>query len=272
MERKLVKQGRNALTMTLPSDWVKQKGLSEKDYVYVTSGDLLIVSSQNTTLSKEIELDLSGFDLRLSYHYLNNFYISGYDVIKIKHDSPEVISEICANYIGMVFEQHTSNYSVLKNIIRTPEDNFHSIFRRITSMLVDFTRGLRDCVSGEKKSLYNLDWQMDDMILYCMRYLNKYEFKEEKSKYFLLLSSLESIGDYVKRISKNIGEDKKLAEELINLIEKYVQFLLLKDIKGCYGFLRKSKLAVKKETFLDGVIWGLIETMYNYMGYLVVRD
>jgi hypothetical protein len=69
-----------------------------------------------------------------------------------------------------------------------------------------------------------------------------------------------------------IKKDKNLAKEIINIIEKYVQYLLLKDVKGCYDFLRKTKKTNKEETFVDGLIWGLIENIYNYVGYLIDRN
>jgi antitoxin component of MazEF toxin-antitoxin module len=39
MERKLVKQGRDALTLTLPAKWLKQKGLKQGDSVFIEQHD-----------------------------------------------------------------------------------------------------------------------------------------------------------------------------------------------------------------------------------------
>ena len=65
MKRKLVKQGMNALTLTLPSSWIKSNNLMPKDEVDLIEVDhSLIISTEKKQAVKEIAVDIRNIDVQ----------------------------------------------------------------------------------------------------------------------------------------------------------------------------------------------------------------
>ncbi|MGV8169112.1 MAG: AbrB/MazE/SpoVT family DNA-binding domain-containing protein, partial [Candidatus Nanoarchaeia archaeon] len=59
MERKLVKQGQNALTVTLPAKWLKQKGLKAGGSVFLeVENNSVVVKSSVKSQKKEMTIDV----------------------------------------------------------------------------------------------------------------------------------------------------------------------------------------------------------------------
>src|SRR3989338_2914745 len=92
MKRKLVKQGINALTITLHSDWVEKNHLKPKDEIELTEQDNTItISTEKKESLKEITVDVSGLLPRLADRFMARSYQKGYDKIIVKFDDPELM-------------------------------------------------------------------------------------------------------------------------------------------------------------------------------------
>lgn len=276
MERKLVKQGRNAITMTLPSEWIKQNNLTEKDSVKVfeNNDELIITTNYNKKEKLECEINLKDCLRSYCYHVIQGKYIEGYDKIIINHNNPELIGQISKILIGFIIEEHTNTKTIFKNLIVVPEENFDEIFRRTTQLFLKQTRTLTRITKNEAtyEQLKAEEYLLDDNLLYCLRYLKKYEKNGNSYKYFLLCSTLESAGDLVTEIAKEIKNDTKLAELIQNGIENYITALLIKNAKLMYTSLREFRKNIPQKTFVHGLTYSLAETLYNFMGYLVEKE
>ncbi|MFC1753843.1 hypothetical protein ACFL96_10710 [Thermoproteota archaeon] len=272
MERKLVKQGRNALTVTLPAKWLKNKGLEAGDNVYISerSKDLL-VSTQLTSAKKEIEMDLQGRDRSVIYHAVQGKYIEGYDKITFIHDNPQVAQEQVKSLLGMIVELHTPTKTVLKSIIAVPEDDFKALMQRAAHILLQQARTLQAMTEGKAKlkDVQNEEELLDFNLLYCLRYLNKYETGKHCYKYFLLCSTMEAGGDGISEVAKFIGTDKQLAEKIVKGIEDYTKCLFTKDLQKTYTALKAFRNKIGTKTFAEGLAYSLAETLYNYIGFLM---
>src|SRR3989339_587452 len=101
MERKLVKQGRNALTVTLPARWLRSKDLDAGDCVYIDEkDDALTISSLKASKKKEVVIDVKGFDDSMIYHMVFGKYIEGYDSITLVHNNPSLVQELGRRLFG----------------------------------------------------------------------------------------------------------------------------------------------------------------------------
>ena len=271
MERKLVKQGRNALTVTIPAKWSQHHNLSPGDTVNVIEkNNELMISTRNITKKKEITLNLKNAERSHLFHLVHGRYVEGYDSIIVFHNNPKVMQEIAQTLLGMIIETHTETKTVFKNIIAVPEENFNAVLRRATYILLQQARTL--FLIAEKKAKF-ADIKVDENLLdfnllYCLRYLNKYETFEHAYKYFLLCATIESAGDQITEISKFIKTDIALAKLIVKNIDKYIDILFKKDFQKLYNLLRKFRNNTNCKTFAEGITYALAENLYNNIGYL----
>lgn len=268
MERKLVGQGRGALTVTLPSVWIKQKGLRAGGVVHITdkNGNLLISSSLAS--HREVEVSLVGLNKSMSYHLVLAKYIQGYDKIILLHSDQKFLQQLTTGLIGMVVEYHSTTRTVLKSIISIPDEDVFIILKRASYMLLELARLLKN-VALKKCSIDDVKYQenlMDSTLLYCMRFINKYNVNQSY-RYFMICQTLESAGDHLRYIAKNIGSNTALARTVEKGVETYVKFLF-KDVNKLYVHLRSFRNSISQKSFVDGLVFSLAETLYNYIGFI----
>jgi hypothetical protein len=176
--------------------------------------------------------------------------------------------------MGFIIEEHTASRTMLRSIIAVPEDTFLSVFRRAMHIIVEQARTLAlvaqgkaafaDVKANEKLLDYNL--------LYCLRYLNKYERTAQSYRYFLLCSTIEEVGDQLSLLAQHVGKDEDLGRSVVQLIEGYSAALLKQDLPKVYTILRSAKKTFRRRTFADGLVLSLVETLYNYIGFLVEKS
>ena len=247
MQRKLVKQGRGALTVTLPSKWLKERKLTAGQVIEVTEGnDRLVIQSSKQRTTKKTSLDLRHCKRRsMFFHILLGKYMDGYDVIEIVHRSPELMNQIVPHMMGFAISKHSSTTTIFRNIVAVPEDNFEVILRRAGHQLVKQAEDIQLVVSNQitEKEYQSQERILDQHILYCMRYLNKYQSNEASYRQFLLLATFESVGDQLRYIAKNIKKNRKVAKAISDLVQKYVDLIFAKDFDNLYLLL---KPAIKK--------------------------
>ena len=271
MERKLVKQGRNALTVTLPAHWLQQKGLKQGDVIFIhEKNSEILITALPSAEKKEATIHAEDAGRSDLYNHVLGKYIEGYDTIVLHHANPLIAQDISRALLGMVIEFHTQNKTVYKSVISTPEQNFESIVRRATFILQHQAELLKDSAEG-KENLEEIRAQenlLDFNLLYCLRYLNKYERSEKAYKYFLLCSILESVGDQLVTLAKSVGKNKKLAADIAKLVHDYTELIYKKDLKKLNAALKHFAASVPQSTFAEGIAFSLAETMKNFLGYV----
>jgi phosphate uptake regulator len=272
VERKLVKQGRNALTITLPAKWLQSKGLKAGNTITIEEKENnLEIKAEKKTIKKEITVDLRNQELSLYYHTIIAKYIQGYDIINIIHEKPDHIQEIAEEFLGMIIEEQTQNKTTLKNIIANPEENLDAILRRSAHILHQLSIVVAE-FNNNKNTLENVhkgEKLLDYNLLYCLRYINKYERTEQTYRHFLLCSTLEDAGDRLKHIARNLDKKNPTLNQIPEIIKMYVDALFTKELKKTYSTLKQVRIKMPKNTFTDGQIFALIETLYNYIGFII---
>jgi phosphate uptake regulator len=271
MERKLVKQGRNALTVTLPAKWLKEKGLEAGDSINIEERNSeLVIATGRASAKTSTELDLIGCERSMIFHSIIARYIQGYDTIIVTHDCPKVMQEAAHRFIGMVIEEQTATRTVLRSVIAVPEDNFDAVLRRAAHIFVQQARTLEEMTRGaaDFARLKDDEHLLDDHLMYCLRYLNKYENRKHAYRYFLICATIELAADQVSRIGKHIGRDQKLAAIIAKGVDEYVKALFSNDFRRLYSSLRSFRNQIGTRTFAQGLAFTLAEILYNYLGYI----
>jgi phosphate uptake regulator len=271
MERKLVRQGRNALTVTIPSAWAKKHGLLQGDIVSITEQKNELLISSRATEKRKTSISCKGYEKSQLYHIIQGKYIQGYDSITVLHDPLAPLQDIVSTMTGMIIAEQTRERTTIKSIVAVPEEDFSTILRRAGHILNNQAAIL--LAIAERKDdldhIKNEEALLDTNLLYCLRYLNKYEAHEQAYKYFLLCATLESAGDQLSEIAKHIAGQRALALLIADNISLYIDLLFRKDFSMLYTALRAFRKAIHQKTFADGLSFSLAETLYNYIGFLV---
>lgn len=271
MERKLVRQGRDALTVTLPRRWLNARGLKAGDSVDIEEGNQnLTVSTGPRSKRSSITFNFEKEEVSMAYHSVQGAYIEGYDEIEIIHDNPRLIQEMVRSLLGMIIAKHSPKHTVYKSIVAVPEDDFTTVVRRAAHILLQQAKTLQMLVhkKATKEDLDNDEALLDFNLRYCMRYLNKYQDQRGDYRYFLLCATLESAGDIISEIGKT-GCSQRTAQAIVDGIEGYNRNLFTNKLKGLYRSLRSFRSSIPQKTFPDGLAYMLAETLYNNIGFIV---
>src|SRR3989344_3335516 len=134
MRRKLVKQGRNALTVTLPAEWAAKYGLKAGDEVEVEDVQKgLVITTEREKFLHSYEFDTRKLN-RFGNHYLSYFYHQGFDEVKLIYDSPDVLKTTMKKLdelMGYEIVETGKNYVLIKSVSKADENEFDAIFRRV---------------------------------------------------------------------------------------------------------------------------------------------
>ena len=85
MRRKVIKQGHNTLTITLPSKWVNNQGITPGDELDVSEQEksLLISANSGGTIPVSTTIDISNLTPPIIWRYISSAYRAGYDEIAV---------------------------------------------------------------------------------------------------------------------------------------------------------------------------------------------
>ncbi len=271
MERKLVVQGNNAFTVALPIDWIRKHDLKPKDVVQINQvEDILQISTRIKSPVESVEIDVTGDSRLEALLQIESKYIQGYDTIKIRHNNLPLIREISQGLMGMVIEDYKKDHCTLKSIVNSAEDNIKNIIMKTIFILEEQSKSLISLAEGKidlKTSLAE-EALMDYNNLYAIRFLNKYKQDKESHALLLICSSFDLVSDLMGEIAKKIKKDVVLAQHVNYYIGNYVKLLLKGDFKELNTLLLDESKCSEK-TFLDGILYSIIEILYNYLAYIV---
>lgn len=297
MKRKVIRQGHNTLTITLPSEWVKRFNLSsgsEIDLIEKDNG--LFLSTQKINENKRAEFDITGMDIPTIWKYFMAVYREGYDEVVVKFNSQEElenpykfftknkldlrykkkrekkrISEVLQGFvnrfIGFEIVELGKDFIIIKEMGQLTGKEFDNSFRRIFLLIDQMFEETAEAIKNNNPKLllhmHDVDINLDKFHDYCIRILNKVVNKDSKktSLLFSTLYLLEMVGDEFKNISFHMVEDSPKGKL------KHIQELaeLIKEQFDIYHelFYKFDKEKVERISEIDKKIYLSISAMYN---------
>lgn len=211
MKRRVIKQGHNTLTITLPSEWVKKLNIqagSELD-LHESSGSLIINGKQHNE-DKKTTIDITNFSVPMIWRFFQSAYREGYDEIKIIYDPKketegaynfytsqfeykkmgekdskrksnlEMIEELVNRFIGMEVIDHGNNYCTIREMGELTSREFDNSLRRIFLLILEVFDKVLELIKNDEvgdihicKSLHTMDINIDRFIDYCCRINNR---------------------------------------------------------------------------------------------------
>jgi phosphate uptake regulator len=211
MKRKVIKQGHNTLTITLPSDWVKKLNIQPGDELDLSDNQgALLISGKQHNGHKTTTIDINGLGVPMIWRFVQSVYREGYDEIKIiynpheeyesaynfytsqfaykgmgeKADSKktglEMLEGLINRFIGMEIIDNGSNYCTVKEMGDLTSKEFDSSLRRIFLLIQELFDKVLSLIENNQvgdikvcKTLHAMDINVDRFIDYCCRINNK---------------------------------------------------------------------------------------------------
>lgn len=222
--RKVIQFGKNSLVISLPNYWILRNKLKKGDSVSIEDqGNDIVVSSgkipdKETELSTTINTEGKGIDLikvEIISSYLHNYErieIVGSGVLKYASDIREVVRSLS----GLEIVDQTSSSMVAKDILDESSISIKVMVRRIDTiirgMIADGILSIRD---NQYKSIYERDLDVNRLVFLTFRVLRNCLINSRIAKSLELepvdilknwnvVRHLEQIGDYNKRIARNL--------------------------------------------------------------------
>ncbi len=228
MKRKIIKQGHNTQTITLPSDWVKKLNLTNKDEVNITEkGDSLIISGHENLKEKTCVIDITNFSIPLLWRYFQSAYRAGCDEIKIVFDQNQkeyedpyhyyttqsdyaklgekiptktalaMIQSTVDRFLNIAIINTGKGYCIIKEMGEPTMKEFDNSLRRIFLVIFQMFDRIKEAIQDEDygevsicKELHTIDLNVDKFVDYCCRIMNKIESSFSDHKKSLLFSTL----------------------------------------------------------------------------------
>jgi phosphate uptake regulator len=221
MKRRIIKQGHNTLTVTLPAHWVQQLNINAGDEVNVIEqkGSLIIDAKQHSS-NKSTIVDISNYSIPMIWRLFQSAYREGFEEIKIFYDPSkelhddayafyasqfeyarmgerpaqrptlEVIHGFVNRFIGMEIIDHEKNYCVVKEMGELTSKEFDNSLRRIFLLLFEMFDKVIEIMKERQtgdisicKILHQMDTNVDRFIDYCCRINNRiYDSSFQKNK------------------------------------------------------------------------------------------
>jgi phosphate uptake regulator len=228
MKRKIIKQGHNTLTMTLPSEWVKKLNLKAGDEIDVHENEnSLVLNGFERIKEKSAVIDIKGFTVPLLWRFFQGAYRAGCDEIKIVFDEntklyedpyhyyttqfdyaelgeqkPEklilvAIQSLVDRFVGIEIIEHGKNYILIKEMGEVSAKEFDNSLRRIFLVVFQLFDRIMEAIEKNEigsialcKDMHTIDLNIDRFVDYCARILNKINTSFPEKNKSLLFSTL----------------------------------------------------------------------------------
>jgi phosphate uptake regulator len=258
MKRKIIKQGHNTLTITLPAEWAQRFNLEAGKEIDLDERDNgLFISTEKNGKHKKIEFDITGLDLPTIWKYFMAAYREGYDEVLVRYnpsmvlESPykffnqhkldlrykkatekkpmsEVLEGFVRRFIGFEVIEHAKDHIVIKEMGESSSKEFDNSLRRVFLLIQQMFDETIEAIEKNDveilSHMHDVDINLDKFHDYCIRILNKVGNKEPRktSLLFATLFILEMIGDEFKNISHHLLYDFKASSDF-----KYIKEVAL---------------------------------------------
>jgi antitoxin component of MazEF toxin-antitoxin module len=239
MKRKLIRQGADALTLTLPREWTRERGLEAGQEVDVEAdGDALVVRGKSEPRLTRTSMHLAQTDVHGYRHLLYNAYRKGFDEIKVTFDKSGQfagIREVIGELMGFEITQQGCHDLTLKSVALPDAKEYPVLWRRTFHIVqTAFDYLLEDMRAGQfdKGKVYALRLDLLRLTNFCKRVLHTTPAKDKRALNDYLLITLN---DYA--ISQlwgayaTIGDLKRPGK----LLASYVA-----ELKSFYGELTQA--------------------------------
>lgn len=230
MKRKVVAQGNQSLTLTLPIKWVREQQIKAGDEVDVNhSGSELIISKGTPKRGGTVQINVTTAtnNSKLLRSLIFGAYRSGADEIEIHFEALELVDRDMGRVktikyiqdtvnllIGVSIVEQTKNFCRIKDITGASEEEFDNILRRTFLLILSIgEQSLKAFEEKDKEAFADVPLIYESIrkfTEYCMRLLGKYEYKEHENTghFYATVICFDDISDAYRHLTKHFATSK----------------------------------------------------------------
>ncbi|MBI2140123.1 phosphate uptake regulator PhoU [Candidatus Woesearchaeota archaeon] len=265
MKRKVIKQGHNTLTITLPAKWVEQHSIKAGDELDLDeNGNKLIVMNGGNDGKKEIDIEVTDFDRTSIVYLLRYLYRSGFNVRAIRFSNQttyyyrqqkpipvfNVVQLEVRRLIGVEVIERKNNSVILQFMIDEKPEDYDSFLRRafyMTSLMFDhLLDGLKEKDTTSLSLIAEDHDTLTKFISYCYRVINLRNQLGAMRRHlaYTLLESIELIVDLLEELAIETMESQKKPSACVLAILNSCKELFDSFQKMYYSFNPKEIIAL----------------------------
>jgi len=228
MKRKIIKQGHNTLTITLPTEWTKKLNIKAGDELDLYEKESsLVLNGFEKSKGKSAVINIDNFTVPLLWRFFQGAYRSGCDEIKIifnkntkLHKDPYhyyttqfdyaelgekvppkpilvAIQSLIDRFVGVEILDAKENHIIVKEMGEITTKEFENSLRRIFLVTFQLFDKVIETIEKDEigdrnlcKDLHTIDLNIDRFVDYCCRILNKINTSFSEREKTLLFSTL----------------------------------------------------------------------------------
>ena len=272
MRRKLVRQGRNALTITVPKAWTAQHHLEAGDELDVSAqNNTLLLSTEKTRTQKKKVLDFREQGSRLAWRTIIAQYRAGYEEIEVYYDSDETamrIQNVAKELIGFLIVKQTKNSFLLKDVAGVPPINFDTLLSRIfhilKSVLEEYAR--KELTKDDAR---DIDLSLNQYVEYCLRVLTiqGHSTPQKTAVLYSLIEQVEFTSDILQVIALK-KRTKKFDQEwknILGIIDSIYSCVFKYEMEKIGVLTHQVKTFEKQKRENDDSSYELVGEVFNNM-------
>lgn len=250
MQRKLVRQGENALTVTLPARWLKEQRMEAGDVVEVAEKDAGIFISRSSGGQKKTVIPLNESNKKLLRTVLSSAYKAGYDEVTLQFSSPPKIteiSEVVSTFTGLEIISQAGRQVVIKSFLKQEEETENLILKMLL-----ITKSLGDELADK--------W--DKIDLENIRQLGGANMRRLRDLCLRTIHANRYGGEYTYDYYDFVTILEKIAAELLNLANLISKNKLKKSFRILEMFSLYTEIYqayLKKEFSESNQVWNKVQ-------------
>ena len=254
MKRKIIKQGHNTLTITLPTTWTKKFGINSGDYAdIIEQGRILRIETDNNKEQlNQVTIDISGLSIPMIWRTVSSAYRAGYDEIKIIIDNLDMIKEIHAflNHMQLGFEiiKQESDSVTIRNISNPEIEQFDNLFRRVFRITIEYSNKI-EIIMQNKEEMTHSCILHEVSINRISNYCNRIIIKEKRKNACFFYAIIEELNNLTRNLTILLNEVMNVKNDIPkNVVSKYSEItsILIQVYELYYKFSIKEYSDIKK--------------------------
>ncbi len=284
MKRRVIKQGNDTLTVTLPRKWARDTGIKAGDEIEIKEekNRLVLEVGEVLTEPKKIQLDFSKANETVIKSILAVVHKNGYDEVEVlfsDHKTVKIVQKrINTMLMGYEIIEQSNKRCVIKNVAGWQGSDFEGMLRRTFLVTLTLARNSLETIkTGDYANLNELmvlEETNNKLTNYCHSLLNRGIIESQSKTTYLYIISwlLEKIGDEYRDICAFLlkNDKVKLNKVLLSVYER-VNVLLEDYYNLFYKYdLEKLESIYKKHESIRKELTEMLEQHYKDEFFVVV--
>lgn len=243
--RKIIKFGNSSYVVTVPLTWIEKNKLEKGSLLNLIEKDKsLIFSLEEKKEKKTATISLDNNPLKLFNKELLSYYLKNYQTITITGDDVlsklEEIRILKDKVSSLEITEIEKNKVVLQDLTSPSELNLNKLIKEIIDMIaLLFDELISDNIKEKAHLINQLDSNVNKLSFLAHKAINynlesweNPEIMKNSNYYWRIISSLETIGDIIKRIARYLktGDKDDISYFKNVLIEMKEYFIFITDI------------------------------------------